>query len=98
MTTVQDFKAIFITLASPYSDRRFRSFFGMPLKVIADIWNHIKTNEKATRKNLLLVMHFLKVYPKETQGALLWGFTEKTYRQRVRIGMDVLNVSLPEVN
>ena len=66
-----------------FSKRQWRSLFGVSPCVCEVLWSLLETRRKSSSKprHLLMALHFLKCYETESNNAVLFGCTEKTFRE-----------------
>lgn len=80
-------------------DRRCRGCFGGGLETLCDLWHVLLANgcksEKLTATRMLYGLHFLSVYGTESNAAIFFGVSEKTYRVWARVAVDsIANLKL----
>ena len=74
------------------------AMFGMDMGDIATIWNYIATAQSEVRpKHLLWALYFRKVYPTDVVGSTSWNTSTKTWRLRIKLVLNQLNLHLPDV-
>jgi hypothetical protein len=85
--------------AATIEKRHFREFFGTSVLVIEKIWELLERNsllpEGCHPKHLLWALHFMKVYPKQSQGCSAVGASAgavdpKTHRKWVWAFIDAI--------
>lgn len=82
-----------------YSLTAFRSNFGVSTKTAFYLYIFsTKFDETLLPEHVLLMLHFLKNYPTNTQGAQHWNCDPKTYRKYLWKVLSILFVHLKEVD
>lgn len=83
-----------ITVA-PRNNRAWRALYGFDKEEIAALHSLYLVN--LSIKELLMTLHFLRVYPSEDAGSTCFGVCRNTWRHTVRRGLIELRRSLPQV-
>ena len=77
--------------------RKFTSKFGVVPQVAEQIFLKYASVHLPSRLRLMIVLHYLKVYPTEDIGSSLLGFCRETYRKLVRDSINYLSLQMNEV-
>ena len=64
---------------------RFKSSLGVTVSVCVQVWNMIHPLFPTAHCHILWALYFMKTYVTEATAALLFGVSEKTFRQHVHI-------------
>jgi len=95
------FKIIFEHYIGKWSEvedfRYFRSFFGIHPEVACVIMKRYGS-EYLNRFNLLIVLHYLKVYPTDVVGSFLFKLSRPTYRKYLWNTINYLNEVMCEID
>lgn len=95
------FKIIFENHIGKWSEsedcRHFRSFFGIHPEV-AEVIIRRYGSEYLNRFNLLIVLHYLKVYPTDVIGSHLFKLSRPTYRKYLWNTINYLHSVMDEIN
>lgn len=81
--------------------RTVRAHFGIDIESIVIVWKrirHLFIDHGLVGEHLLWLLHYLRVYPTEDQGANWCGITRPTYRKNIWTALILLNEHLNTVS
>jgi len=82
------------TRGHPLCERRFRSLFGMTVKLCSWYWRQLVIRgllpDSFKPERFLWTLHFLRVYNTEEVNCTMFSCSEKTFRKWIWVGIDAI--------
>eukprot|EP00466_Bigelowiella_natans_P007633 jgi/Bigna1/71268/fgenesh1_pg.15_\ len=80
-----------------FSNEAWVSMFGLSLQEVQYLWDKYRYETGLLRKDVLLALHFVWVYPTQQQGAAIWKMHRNTYNYKCWVPVVTLGAHMHEI-